>query len=179
MNTRSPYGPMVQQQREPMAGAQVQARPMQYQRPQPAPAQQPKSNALGGMLGKAGGGGGSMSMGMGSAMSDERSKREIEQLESANEALTKALSSKAEYPDTTARSSGMQALGQQAVPPSSASFPDAPADAVAERVAAQNAAMQQTSGAQPPQQAGGFGFKPSMPNMADLDEAYARMGQGG
>ncbi len=186
MNTRSPYGPMVQQQmtstvRPTMQqqASPVQARPMQYQRPAPQPAQQPKSNAFGGMM--SGGGGAAM----GSMMSDERSKKEIAQLESANAALTKALSSKAEYPDTGANSSGMQALGQQNAAPSHANFPDAPAGPAAERVAAQNVAMQQqqpqAQGPQPGQSdiRNPWGVKTNMPNMSDLDEAYARMGQGG
>lgn len=179
MNTRSPYGTMVQSQR--MGG--VQSRPMQYpQRPQPAAPPPQKKPA--GMMGAMGGA-------MGSMMSDENSKREIKQLESANEALTKALSSKAEYPDTTSRSAGMQALGQQAVPPSRADFPDVPADAVADRVAAQNVALQQgqqaPQAAAPmaqPQQLGApqqnpWGVQTTMPNLSDLDEAYSRMGRGG
>lgn len=161
MNPRNPYGQMVQQQMNP----QVQARPMQYQRQQPAPQQQKKDRGgMGGM--------------MGSMMSDEDSKKEIEQLESANAALTKALSSKAEYPDTGASSSGMQALGQQSAPPSRANFPDAPA----ERVAAQNVAMQQTAAGPQPGQSdirNPWGVQTSMPNLDELDQAYARMGQGG
>ncbi len=178
MNTRSPYGPMVQQQMTSTArpvSPQVQPRPMQYQRQPPPPAQQPQAGGggLGGMLSKGGG------AAMGSMMSDERSKKEIAQLESANAALTKALSSKAEYPDTGAGSSGMQALGQQSAAPSQANFPDAPAD----RVAAQNVAMQ-GAGAPAPQPGQSairnpWGVRTQMPNMSDLDEAYARMGQGG
>ncbi len=188
MNTRNPYGPMVQQQMAPQQQPmppqqqqpQIQARPMQFQRPG-AEQPEPKKDDGGIMSMMSSGGGQAMS-----AMSDERSKKEIAQLESANAALTKALSSKAEYPDTTARSGGMQALGQQAVPPSRADFPDAPAD----KVAAQNVAMlrsqqpgqpqpqAQAPGAPPPQQ-NPWGVKTSMPNMSDLDEAYARMGQGG
>jgi hypothetical protein len=123
-------------------------------------------------------GGGIMDM-----LSDERSKKEIARLETANSALSRALSSKAEYPDTAAPSPGLQALGQQEAPPSQANFPDAP-DSPANQVAAQNVGMQQQAGAATPMavpqaQGGGFGFKPGMPDMSALDEAYARMGRGG
>jgi hypothetical protein len=114
-------------------------------------------------------------------MSDERSKKEIQRLESANDALTQALSSKAEYPDTGAPSPGMQALGQQTPPPSHASFADAPAD----KVAAQNVGLQQaTPPAAPPPVAQGnrnpaFNVSRGTPDLSALDEAYARMGRGG
>ena len=185
MNTRNPYGPMVQQQMAPQQQPmppqqqqpQIQARPMQFQRPgveQPAPKKDD-----GGMMSMMSSGGGQAM----SAMSDERSKKEIARLESANDALAKALSSKAEYPDTGASSAGMQALGQQSAPPSRASFPGAPAD----RVAAQNVALRQqgaTPQAQGPQPGQSeirnpWGVQTQMPNMSDLDEAYARMGRGG
>jgi len=118
-------------------------------------------------------------------MSDEHSKKEIQRLESANDALTAALSSKAEYSDTGAPSSGMQALGQQASPPSRANFADAPAD----KVAAQNVGLQQGApiGMQPnPSQSNmamskspAFNVSRGSPDLSALDEAYARMGRGG
>lgn len=179
MNPRSPYAAMIGQQQAsampppPQAQPQqIQARPMQFQRPMQQDAT--KSKGDGGM--------GMMSGMMGSMMSDENSKKEIARLESANAALTKALSPSASYPDTKAPSDGMQALGQQNAAPSHASFPDAPAD----RVAAQNVGLQQAApqaqapGPQPGQSdIRNPWARPKPPNMADLDEAYARMGQGG
>jgi hypothetical protein len=135
-------------------------------------------------------------------MSDERSKKEIARLESANDALTKALGGKVEYPDTNAPSSGLQALGQQDAPPSHADFSDTPA---ANKVAAQNVGMQQAgaaadqqfetnkadymraSGMQPsPSQSNmtmsqnpAFNVSRGTPDLSALDEAYQRMGRGG
>lgn len=133
-----------------------------------------KEKKSGGLLG--GGGGGLMSM-----LSDKRSKEEITRLEGANTALTRALSARASYPDTRAPSPGMQALGQQAAPPSHASFPDS-----AHRVAAQNQEIAAQLEPPPPQQApppqpGGNPFAVNMqrPDMGALDEAYRRLGQGG
>lgn len=168
---KSPYAGMVQQQRG-MAGG---IRPMP--RPQ-APQRQPSGGGgdSSGMMGAAAGM-------MGGMMSDERSKKEIARLDAQNQALTKALSSTsaASYPDTSAPSPGMQALGQQDAPPSRASFPDSPA---ANTVAAQNVAMQQAGGAPPApaptaSASPGFNVSRGMPNLADLDEAYRRMGASG
>lgn len=110
---------------------------------------------------KSGGGGGGL-MGM---LSDRHSKDQIKRLEGANDALTSALSSRAAYPNTSAPSSGLQALGQQSPPPSHASFPDS-----TQRVAAQNAAMK---GGNP------FDVGMAQPNLDELDEAYKRLGQAG
>lgn len=175
MNPSNPYMRLAQQQQSQSAQS---VQPYQMKQPQRVMERhddaQTKSSG-GDMAGM-----GSMIGGM---LSDERSKKEIQRLESANSALTKALSSKAEYPDTSAASSGMQALGQQSASPSRASFPDAPAD----KVAAQNVAM----GAPPPQpmaqpqpqpQAAanpGFNVSRGMPDLAALDEAYRRQGMGG
>ncbi len=142
----------------------------------------------GGSGGMAGGSGASGGGGMMAMMSDERSKKEIARLEGANEALTSALSASpaASYPDTNAPSSGMQALGQQNGLPSSASFPDSPA---ADKVAAQNVGLQQGQPMpmqpNPSQSNMGRSASPAFnvgaqpPDLAALDEAYKRMGQGG
>jgi hypothetical protein len=112
------------------------------------------------------GGIGSMIGGM---LSDKHSKGEIQRLEGANDALTRALSSSAAYPNTAAPSAGMQALGQQqSAPPSHASFPDS-----AQTVMAQNQAMA------PPPQANPFAVNMQRPNLDELDEAHRRLGQGG
>lgn len=166
---RSPYAGMIQQQRGMAGGAGMG--PGAGIRPAPRPQQQPRQKSDGGM-------GGMMSGMMGGMMSDERSKKEIERLDAQNQALTKALSSSATYPDTSAPSPGMQALGQQAQPSSSASFPDSPA---ANTVAAQNVALQQAGGAPAPTASPNPAFNVSraMPNLAELDEAYKRLGAGG
>lgn len=176
MNSRSPYAMMVQQQRGGGLGAGQGIRPAA--RPQPAAPRKQDGGmgALGGVLGGV----------AGSMMSDERSKKEIERLEGANEALSAALASapKASYPNPGAPSSGLQALGQQQALPSHANFADTPA---ANKVAAQNVGLQQANpgAAQAGAMAGaamprpGFDVNTAPPNLAALDEAYRRMGQGG
>lgn len=157
-------------------------RPSQHM-PQQAPAKKEKKDS-GGMLGGImGGGGGGMMSGM---LSDKESKEEIQRLEGANEALARALSTKPEYPDTSAPSSGLRALGQQAAPPSQASFPDAPQPSpAAQQVAAQNQVMAPAAAPQVPQQPAprqpnqNPGFNPQLgrPDLTALDEAYARLGR--
>ncbi len=162
---KSPYAGMIQQQRGLGAGAGIRPAP----RPQAAQRQPGGGGDSSGMM--------SAAMGaMGGMMSDERSKKEIARLDAQNQALTKALSSTASYPDTGAPSSGMQALGQQASPPSQASFPDSPA---ANKVAAQNVAMQQAAAPTPAPspQSPGFNVSRGMPDLSQLDEAYARLGR--
>jgi predicted lipid-binding transport protein (Tim44 family) len=150
----------------------VQAQPLKRpeRQPEAAPAKSGDGGMLGGMMG-----------GMMSGLSDKHSKEEISRLEGANEALSRALSSSASYPDTNAPSSGMQALGQQNAPPSHANFADTPA---ANKVAAQNVGMQQGSGPPPVPMAQGngnpaFNVNRGAPDLSALDEAYKRMGQGG
>lgn len=163
---------MQQQARPPM-----QARPAPQQQ-QPQQSQQSQQQPQPGMASRMGGAMGGMM-----AMSDKHSKEEIKRLEGANDALSRALNSKAEYPDTRAPSSGMQALGQQSSPPSHASFPDAPAASpAAQRVAAQNAAMapaaqQAPTDQQAPQNPWGVDLR--RPDLSELDDAYANLGRGG
>jgi len=180
MNQSNPYAQLIAQQQQaaasqppPQQPVPVQARPMQfqYQPSQPTDAKSGQSGAaMGGALG-------------GMMSSDERSKREIQALEAKNSALTKALSSRAEYPDTSAPSSGMQALGQQAPAPSRANFADTPA---ANKLAAQNvgitAAQQMAPQAAPAPQPGQsdirnlWAVNRSTPDLSALDEAYRRIG---
>lgn len=155
----------------------VQAKPMQ--RPAPQAAQQAPKSDGGGMLG-------GMMGGMMGGLSDERSKKEIQELESANDALTKALSARPEYPDTSAPSPGLQALGQQEnLGPMQARFADAPDPA--NTVAAQNVGLQQQQpqAAAPAPRPTAPQWNPtagqSPPDLSALDEAYRRIGatQGG
>lgn len=155
----------------------VDARGMQF-KPKKDEGERQKKDGGGGMLGGM----------LGGIMSDKRSKEEIQRLEGANEALSKALSSKAEYPDTRQPSSGMQALGQQTTPPAHASFPAAPQlSPAAASVAAGNRAMApMVQQPQAPQQApaaqpgtGPFAVNLQRPDLSQLDEAYRRQGRGG
>jgi hypothetical protein len=140
-------------------------RPAQIQQGATQQRQAPKPSQAGGMLGGA----------MGSMMSDKNSKEEIQRLESANDALTQALSSKASYPDTHAASPGMQALGQQDAPgQSDIRDPWADRDTpAANKVAAQNVGMAATT---PNGPSAGFQVNQGMPDMSALDEAYRRIG---
>lgn len=190
-----PKGPS-QMSQSSMAGYMkplVQSQPMRQVGPMPqqAPARKPAGGGggmMGGMMGSmAGGGAGGMMAGL----SDEHSKKEIQRLSSANDALTRAL-------DATAS----KTAGEGNMPPTE--YPSMPdntrfqaashgdfADAPAERVAAQNvgmqAAQQPPQGMQPnPQQANfarsqnpAFNVGSGMPDLSELDEAYKRQGQGG
>jgi hypothetical protein len=177
-NGSNPYSQLVQQQQ---LGSQIQARPMQFQyQPEEQQHQMPQKQSGGpmAMMGKMGGGSGGGSSGGGGGMmgmSDERSKKEIQRLESANQALTRALSTKVDYPNTQAPSSGAQALGQQEnLGPMQARFTDTPA---ANRVAAQNVGL--NGGTQPvaqQQPSAGFQVNSRPPDLSALDEAYRRLG---
>jgi hypothetical protein len=141
---------------------------------------------MSGLIGKFIGGGGM------AALSDERSKKEIQRLESTNDALMKAL-------DTSAANTGGN-MPETEYPqlPAHTRFADAPA----EKVAAQNVGMQAAQqppmapqaapqappqGMQPnPQQQNfarsanpAFNVNRGMPDMSALDEAYRRQGMGG
>jgi hypothetical protein len=195
MNYSNPYLQLVQQQQQQnqlnaqqqMTGG-VQTRPMQFQARQDEPPPPPPEKKQGGpmaMMGGMGGGGGGSSGGSGGGfmgMSDENSKKEIQRLSSANQALTKALGAKVEYPDVNAPSSGGQALGVQRSAPSHADFADTPA---ANRVAGQNVGlstggqappMQQQPAPQAQQQGSPFAFSRSAPDLSALDEAYRKLG---
>ena len=128
--------------------------------PQAAPAEDDDKGLIGGLLG---------------GLSDRNSKKDIQRLEGANDALARALSERPAEAGTQA-------------PPSHASFPDS-----ALQVAAQNQSLrgampppaqpppmpQQAAPAGPPPPGSPFDIKMPRPDMAALDEAYKRLGQGG
>lgn len=146
---------------------------------------------------------------LGGLLSDERSKQEIARLESANEALTRALSVKADYPTPkppesdemgTGRLDGaVMATSRGNMPPEYPKMPGNttlpvgragfPAGDAADKVAAQNVGLQAPGGGmQPNPSQSNFarsnnpafqGVGGNLPDLSALDEAYKRMGRGG
>jgi hypothetical protein len=169
-------------------GAGMQGRPQ----PMPRPAPQQRPMAAMGQAPRPNYGGAPMpgQRPMGNMMSDERSKEEIQRLESTNEALTKALDvSAAQAPGGNLPATQYPQLPANTRVPSMGNFADTPA---ANTVAAQNVGLQ--GGAPPPPamqpspQQSNFGRSTSSafqgvgggrPDLSQLDEAYKRMGQGG